>query len=192
MALITVTAEPVVDPQTPTVTHYQERANEFIKALDQISVVVPQVDRARFVIAKITRGQLRIPDQFCATAIAGVEQIIALRGGSLDPAVGRDALQRLEAFRPVLDQVGAFYDNLKLMLVLTKAIVSVPSLQMYQYAKRLLKDNPTPELKALVENLKRDLDLRRQTKAEKEEKKALAAFKAAAGDAQKKEVPKAA
>ena len=188
---ITVTAELPANPETPTITYYQERAGEFLKALEQISVAIPQVDPAQYASAKITRGKLRVPDQFCMTAIVAVEAIPGLRGvGTLDPVAARDAMQLYEAFLPVADKFKAFWDNLRAALNLKKVSVAVPALQAYHVAKRLLRDNPTPELKVIVETLKRDLDLRRPTEAEKEDKKTLAALKAAA--AQKKEVQKTA
>src|SRR5690349_13179616 len=70
---ITVTTELPPNPETPTVTYYQSLANDVMKALEQIGVAVPQVDPAQFVSAKITRGKLRVPDQFCITATISAE-----------------------------------------------------------------------------------------------------------------------
>lgn len=171
---ITVTTDPPVSPITPTVTHYQQLATDFIKALDQISTIIPQLQAAEIAVAKFTRGQLGIPDKFCATAIAAVEQVPELRAFStLDPTDGHDVLQFLSAFSTVRDKALKFASDLKFTFDSRKAGLAAKSLQVYALAKALVRDkrNPKPHIEAHVENLKRDLARTLPPKAERDARK---------------------
>jgi len=171
---IVVTTEPPVSPATPTVTHYQQLAADFIKALDQITTIIPQLEAAELAVAKFTRGQLGVPELFCATAIAAVEQLPELQASNrLDPVAGRDALQFLDAFRTVRDRAIAFAKSLKFTFDSRKANLSRQALQVYALAKALNRDKRNPEIAAHVENMKRDLARPVPTKEQREQRKAL-------------------
>ena len=157
---ITVTTDPPVSPVTPTVTHYQQLAADFINALDQISTIIPQLEAAEIAVAKFTRGQLGIPEKFCATAINAVEQVPELRAFStLDPTNGHDILQFINAFGAVRDKALKFAGDLKFTFDSRKAGLAAKSLQVYALAKALVRDkrNPKPHIEPHVENMKRDL-----------------------------------
>jgi hypothetical protein len=174
VSTIVVTTEPPVSPQTPTVTHYQQLAADFVKALDQIATIIPQLEEAELAVAKFTRGQLGIPEKFCATAIAAVEQLPELQAlNRLDPVAGRDTLQFLEAFRTVRDRAVAFAKSLKFSFDSRKANLSRQSLQIYAVAKGLARDKRNPEVAAHVENMKRDLARPVPTKEQREQRKAI-------------------
>ena len=172
MTAITVTTDPPVSPITPTVTHYQQLGADFITALDQISTIIPQLEEAQLAVAKFTRGKLNIPERFCFTAIAAVEQLPDLQAVKrLDPIVGRDTLQFLEAFRTVRDKAGAFAKNLKFTFDSRKVALATEALQIYAVAKSLARDKRNPEILAHVENMKRDLARGVITKAQREANK---------------------
>jgi hypothetical protein len=186
---ITVTTEPPVSPITPTVTHYQQLAVDFIKAIDQISTILPQLQEAELAVAKFTRGQLSVSNQFCATAIAAVEQIADLQAiGRLDPTAGHDTLQFLDAFRTVRDKGLSFTKNLKFTFDSRKASLVSQSLQIYYLAKGLVRDKRSPEIEAHVANMKRDLNRPGLTKAQREERKLAKQGKTPVPAPDKKEV----
>jgi hypothetical protein len=45
--VVTVTTEPSVIPQVPSTTYYEQIAAEFMKALDQMSAVIPRIERRK-------------------------------------------------------------------------------------------------------------------------------------------------
>ena len=190
---ITVTTDPSVPVETPTVTHYERLASELIAAFDQITTIMPQLEEAQIAIAKFTRGQLGIPERFCATAIAAVEQLPELLGmRTLDPSAARDTLQFLDAFRAVLDKGDAFHRNVKFTFDSRKAELIRDSLQVYYFAKGLARKTRNPELEAHIANMARDLGRRGLTKAQREERKAAKLKAAAEARALEKEVKPAA
>ena len=177
---ITVTTDPSVPIETPTVTHHQQLASELVAAIDQMTTIMPQLEEAQIAIAKFTRGRLGIPERFCASAIAAVEQLPELLGlHTLDPAAARDTIQFLDAFRAVLDKGEAFHRNVKFTFDLRKAELIRDSLQVYYFAKGLARRTRNPELEAHIANMARDLGRKGLTKAQREERK-LAKQKAAA------------
>ena len=192
MAVITVTADPPVDPQTPTTTHYQQLAADFMNALDQIAAIIPQVEQAE-AGTKLVRAHLNVPDVFCSTAIIAVEQVPELLGTrKLDPVAGRIKMQFLEAFRPMSDKAGTLVKRLDYTLMWLKATLAEDSLQMYRIAKSIASDKRSPLVQAHVENLKRDLGRKGLTKAQREERKAAKLKAAAEAFALVKEVKPAA
>ena len=186
---ITVTTDPSVPVETPTVTHYERLASELVAAIDQITPIVPQPAEAQVAIAKFTRGQLGIPERFCASAIAAVEQLPELLGShTLDPTAARDTIQFLDAFRAVLDKGEAFQRNVKFTFDLRKAELIRDSLQVYYFAKGIARKTRNPELEAHIANMARDLGRKGLTKAQREERKLAKQKAAAEAFLQKKEV----
>jgi len=184
---ITVTAEPTAEAPGPTTTHYQQLASDLMTALDQIGTIIPKLDPAQVAAAKFVRSLVNIPDQFCSTTVFSVEQLPELQANqALDVVAGRDTLQFIEAFRPVLDKIDAFGKTLDFVLMTRKAALATQSLLAYYMAKGVARENRT--VAAHVANMKRDLGRRGLTKAQRDERKAA---KEAAAAAQK-EVKKAA
>src|SRR6185369_16505012 len=94
---------------TPTITHYQQIADDFSKALDQISQMIPNLEMQHPATVNFVRSHTNVPTEFLATAIAAVEQTPQLQNtGKLDVTAARDTLQFIDAFRPIHDKVTAF------------------------------------------------------------------------------------
>ncbi len=145
-------------PLTPTITHYQQLADAFMKDLDDIASVIPQLEASHISTATFVRTHLNIPNQFLATAIAAVEQTPALQGvNKLDVLAARDTLQFIEAFRPVLDKVSAFANSLRFTMNSRKASLALDALQIYDIAKGVARDPGSAAVASLVANMKRDL-----------------------------------
>jgi hypothetical protein len=158
-------ADPSTTP-SPTVTHYQQLAADFSKALDEISALIPQLELTHASTAKFVRAHLNVPMEFLATAVAVVEQVPALvHAGKLDVEAARDTLQFIDAFRPIADKVNAFAKSLNDTMNSRRATLAADSLQIYAIAKGLARDPNSAKVGALVANLKRDLGRRGRPKA---------------------------
>jgi hypothetical protein len=150
---------------SPTVTHYQQLADDFSKALDQIAAIIPKLEITHPATASFVRSHLNVPTEFLATAIAAVEQTPELQGvNKLDVSGARDTLQFIEAFRPVQDKVTAFANSLKFTMASRKASLAADALQIYSIAKGIARDPGAAAVASLVANLKRDLGRRGRTK----------------------------
>jgi hypothetical protein len=155
--------EPV--PQTPTVTYYEQLADKFMKALDDIAEIIPKLQASHESTAPFVRSYLSIPNAFLATTISAVEQDATLQGvQKLDLTASRDTLQFLEAFKPVLDKLTGFQSALKFTMNSRKALLAADSLQIYDVAKGLARDPGSAGMAAHVGNMKRDLGRRGRPK----------------------------
>jgi len=160
----TGTTDPTPTP-TPTVTFYQKLADDFSKALDEITAIIPKLEITHPATANFVRSHLNVPTEFLATAIAAVEQTPELQGtGKLDVTAARDTLQFIEAFRPVQDKVTAFANSLKFTMASRKATLAADALQVYSIAKGIARDPGAAAVASLVSNLKRDLGRRGRPK----------------------------
>ena len=156
---------PPVDTPTPTITHYQQVAAEFMSALDEISQIIPKLEAIHVSTANLVRSRLNVPNEFLATVTAAVEQVPELQAiQKLDVNAARDTLQFLEAFRPVRDKVDAFAKNLKYTMDSRKAKLATDSLLTYDVAKGLARDPNSATIASLVANMKRDLGRRGRPK----------------------------
>src|ERR1051326_19458 len=150
---------------TPTITHYQQLAENFSKALDEIAAIIPKLEITHPATANLDRSHLNVPTEFLATAIAAVEQTPELQGtGKLDVTAARDTLQFIEAFRPVQDKVTAFANSLKFTMASRKATLAADALKVYSIAKGIARDPGAAAVASLVANLKRDLGRRGRPK----------------------------
>jgi hypothetical protein len=173
MAVITVTTQPPVDPDTPTQTYYQQLVGEFMVAFDQMLVIIPKLEAAAAASAKSVRANLGVPDAFCATAITAVEQLPELAAVKTAHAEQwRNRLQFLEAFRPLDDKVTSFGRLLKHALRAVKSSLATELLQMYRIAQGHASDGRSPAVEAHVAAMKRDLARKSATKAERDARKA--------------------
>ncbi len=156
---------PPPDTPTPTITHYQQIAAEFMAALDEISQIIPKLAAAHVSTVNLVRSRLNVPNQFLATVTAAVVQVPELQAmQKLDVNEALDTLQFLEAFRPVRDKVDAFATNLKYTMDSRKADLATKALLTYDVAKGLARDPNSATIAALVANMKRDLGRRGRPK----------------------------
>lgn len=120
----------------PTVTHFQEVAGEFMKALDALVSALPPLEVSHATTANFVRTHQNVPALFVDTVIQAVEQLPELQGvGALDPEAWRAAVQFVDAFRPVADKVMALGARLHFTVDSKWATVSSQCLQMYGIAK---------------------------------------------------------
>lgn len=179
MAIITVTTEPVQDPQAPTPTHYQTVSGALIAALDSFSSIIPRADEAEVSDAKQVRRNLNVPDAFCFAAISAAEQLPELdTAKQMYAERGRIRLQYLEAIRPLYDKLLAVTVTVGHDLRANKSAVARDSLEIYRLVTAQKKSSRNPALLAAAGTLKNSLGRKGLTKAERDERKKLKLAKA--------------
>ena len=172
MAVITLTTQPVVDPQTFTPTYYLELGTELMGAFDQIAAIIPKVVEAESATAKDVRVNLGVPLAFCAAAISAVEQLPQLAAaGNLEPEKARNLLQFIEAFTPLSDKMSGLSRRLRHALRAAKSQLGTDSLHVYRVAQSVASDERSPLVKEHVGAMKRDLGRKGLSKAERDAKK---------------------
>jgi hypothetical protein len=168
---IEVTIQAVVIPDTPPLTPYQQVATEFMEAFEKMIVVIPKLEE--LTATKVVRANLNVPVAFCGTAISAVAQVPELDSTKkFDSKLNLDRLQYLQAFRPLYDTTQGFVNRLSHILMTVKSELVGDSLQVYRMAKSLASDKRSPVIEAHVAALKRDLNRRTLTKAERDRRKA--------------------
>jgi len=90
--------------QTPTITHYQQLAANLAKAIDDVLALIPSFVEAHPDTTIFVSRHQNVPLTFIATAVAAVEANPELHGGTFDATEARDALQFIDAFRPIADR----------------------------------------------------------------------------------------
>ena len=173
MAVITVTTEPVIKPQTHTPTFYDQIAADLLPVLDRIMEVVPNLDESESFTAEEVRSNLFVTDAFCADAIDAVEQIPELAAAKkLDPIQGRLDLQFLLAFRPLEHKLKAASRRVTHGIRAVKSRLGGKSLLIYRIGQELASDGRSPGVKAHVDAMKADLGRRSATKAVRDQRRA--------------------
>jgi hypothetical protein len=163
-----VPADPVPPAQTPTVTHYQQIAANLAKAIDDMLALIPSFLEAHPDTNAFVRTHQNVPLQFIATAVAAVESNPELQGnGTFDAVAARDALQFIDAFRPMADRLSAAAKNVTFSINSRKANAGNGALEIYAIAKRLALNPLRTTMSSHVGNLKRDLGKRGPRKGTK-------------------------
>jgi hypothetical protein len=88
-----------------------------------------------------------------------------LQGGTFDATEARDALQFIDAFRPMADRLHAAARNLTFSINSRKANAGNGALDVYAIAKRVALNPLSTTVASHVSNLKRDLGKRGRKKA---------------------------
>ena len=161
-----------IEPFSPTLTHYQRLADEFVAALDNLIAVLPKLEQPHPSTAAFVRGHRTVPVPFMETAVAGIARNPELQAMGRNADEARDTLQLNEAFRPVVDRVRHFGEDLKFTLDSRMALLGADALQVYYLAKGLGRRPDGGHMLQLVEDLKRDLGPRGPKKGARKKKAA--------------------
>ena len=173
MAVITVTTEPVIVPQTHTPTFYDQVVGDVLPVLDRIMDVIPKVEEAEASTAKEVRSNLFVTEAFCADAINAVEQIPELLAtNKLDPDQAHLDLQFLVAVRPLEHKLKAATQRVTHTIRAVKSRLGGRVLTIYRIAKELASDGRSPGIEAHVDAMKRALGRRASTKAARDQRQA--------------------
>lgn len=171
-----------------TTTRYQEIAGQFMSALDALTATLPKLEVEHGSTVNTVNGHLNIPNAFLGSSIAAVEQTPELQGlQTLDIAEGHDALQFIEAFRPVADKVNALARSLEFTMSFRKSALAVDALRVYDLAKSVARNPRNAAIVAHVKTMKRDLNRVGPKKSTLKRKAAQAAAEAAKAKAASEE-----
>lgn len=145
-------------PATPTVTHYEQVAADFTRALDELLRGVPHFVALHPATKGFVRTQKTVSDDFIVSTIAAVEEtpgMLALN--QFDVTEARDTLQYSQAFRPIRDKLLAVAKSFEFSIDRRRSDIVEPALQAYVLVKGLAR-NPASTLAAPhAGNLRRDL-----------------------------------
>lgn len=170
---ITVTTEPTVDPQTPTPTHYQEAAGQYMAAVDVLIESMPKIEESESTDTKQARRNLGVPDAFCASAVVALEQFPGLdMAKKLDAEKCRNRLQFLEAFGAVEDKLEGALQRVKHARRAVKSALATDALLVYRMVRVQASDDRSPGVAAHGAAMKRDLGRKGLTKAARDQRKA--------------------
>jgi hypothetical protein len=160
------TGPDLVPTPSPTITHHQQLADAFSRALDEIAAAIPRLEITHPTTVTFVRTHQNVSLEFISSAVAAVEQSPELQGvNKLDVTAARDTLQFIEAFRPVQDKVSALANSLKFTIASRKASLAADSLQIYSIAKGVARDPGAAAVASHVSNLRRDLGRRGRVKS---------------------------
>ena len=171
--VITVTTQPVEDPQVPTPSHYDDVSAQLMAALDAFAGAIPKLEESEIADAKQVRKNLNVPEAFCYTAIAAAEQLPELEVAKRQYAEkNRNRLQYIAAVSPLADKLVTVLRRLTHGLRANKSAVGGDSLEIYRLVRALLKNTRNPAVAAHSDALQRDLAKKSLTKEEREKRKA--------------------
>ena len=149
---------PGQEPVTPTTTHYQEVAKQFLDAFIAAIAQIPMLEEKHATTAQFVQTHSGFPNDFVSTVLTSVEKDPQLQViNKFDVVEARDTLQYLDAFRSVIDQVEFFLTNLKFSCATRKAKAVFQGLQVYAVAKGLGRDASSASVASLAKIMKRDL-----------------------------------
>jgi hypothetical protein len=143
---------------TPTITHYDQAAATFGKALEELLATMPHFVAAHPSTQGFVSVAKTVSDEFLVSTIAAVEETPGMRAlEQFNVTDARDFLQFSQAYRPIKDKLAAAAKNVEFSIDLRRASVAEPALQAYVLVKGLAR-NPESTLAAShAGNLRRDL-----------------------------------
>lgn len=163
-------------PESPTTTHYQKLAEQFLRDLDTLATIIPRQEVSRLSTKRHVRSHLNVTREFLEIVIASVEQTPELKAtGQLDAVASRDDLQYMEAFQPVLDKMTTVCESLRFSLEAVKARLVIGTQQMYAITKSVGRDPSKPDVAKRAALMKQALGRRGPKRKKAEEPPATTA-----------------
>jgi hypothetical protein len=126
---------------TPALNAYEQEVVNLNAAIDALTAQIPELQAPHSTTSKFVRTHLNVPLEFIAGAIGAVTNSPVLQAyNTFDANEGRDALQFISAFQPLLDKVSLLAQNLQFTINERKATVSVKAQALYGMAKQSARD----------------------------------------------------
>ena len=153
-------------PLSPTKTHYQQLADDFMKGFDALTATLPPVELKHPTNETFVKTHQNVPDDFVATVISAIEQSVELEGvKTFDATVGRDRKQYSDAMRPLAETIIRYGLSLIFTSDFKSALNAADALQMYAIAKSVARKADNAAVGLHVKSMKRDLGKRGRKKA---------------------------
>ena len=151
---------------SPTVTHYQQMADQVSAMIDQIVPALPRLEPPHPTTVRFVRGNANLPIPFLENALAAVGRSEELQVISrLDVSAGWDTLQLNQVIQSLIDKLYHFAKKLAYTRDTRLALLGADCRQLYYLVKGLARDPERADMLELVAVLKRDLGPRGKKKA---------------------------
>ena len=149
-------------PPTPTITYYQQLADNAVKAIDALAAAMPPLEASHPLTADFVRSHRNVSPSNLAEVVAMVEQNPELMAtNKLSPAESRDDLQFAEAFGPVGQKLIAVGKTVVFTVNAKLAGVTATSQQVRAVTDALARDPGSSHLIPVAARLKKILGHRR-------------------------------
>jgi hypothetical protein len=154
MQFITVTPPTPTTPDPPTLTRYQQLANEVFADLQAIRAKIPELELLHPETSKFVSTMRGVPRAFVDTMVGQVQQIPEYQAvNRLDIPNAQNSLQLVDALQTFSDALRTFLTSVDHTIGVNYARVANSSLQMYQVAKGLARDLNAPHVATSVKIL---------------------------------------
>jgi len=153
---------PPATPPTPTITYYQQLADNAVKAIDALAAAMPPLEASHPMTADFVRSHRNVSPSNLAEVVAMVEQnpeILATN--KLSPSESRDDLQFAEAFGPVGQKLIAVGKTVVFTVDAKLASLTASSQQVRAVTDALARDPGSSHLIPVTARLKKILGRRR-------------------------------
>jgi hypothetical protein len=146
-------------PPTPVRTKYNDQADVFLAAIEQLTAQFPVKLRTRHrTTAGLVASRASVPFAALSAGVTALEQSEDLRGiKRFASDVARDKLQLIDAFRGVVSGFARFTAAMNFTLRSLQAEVASEVLQVYGVAKTLGRDPEAADVQTHADNIKRAL-----------------------------------
>jgi len=152
----------------PTITRYQQLANDVMQAIDAMMVEVPKLEAKERRSKAFIRTHIGISPEFVMRTAGAVEYTPELdRMEQMNVAAAHAARQLGDAFLPVVRRLAGVTDELQLLLDTKQALAAAEALKMYELAKALARRKHDPVLLTMVRAMKRELGPRGRPRKKK-------------------------
>jgi len=158
MQFITVTPPTPPTPQPPTLTRYQQVADELFGDLQAIRGKLPELEAPHPETKKFVDAMRIIPRSFVDTMVGQVQQIPEYQSvNRLDIQNAQNSLQLVDGLRPFRDALRTLLTSVDNTIDVNYARVANSALQLYQVAKGLARDLNAPHIATSVKILSEKL-----------------------------------
>ncbi len=159
----TKAAVDVPEPSSPTITFYEQLAEQLSAAVEQTIVQIPGYNDDLSGVPKTARRL--VTPQFIAMTVAATKSSEELTGvKQIDINQTRDDAQFSDAFQPLADLLRGFIRRVDLMMRVKDVRAGRSALAIYNIARRLTLNSNNTKLAVHVANLKAELKRRRTKK----------------------------
>ncbi len=168
MQFITTTPPTMSPTDPPTLTRYQQVANEAFQDLQGIRAKIPELELPNPETRKFVRAMRSVPRPFMDSTVGQVQQIPEYQAvNRLDVQNSQNSLQLIDGLTPLSDALRTLLTSVDHTIDVHYARVANSSLQVFQIAKGLARDFNAPHIATSVKILSEKLGRTRGKRAPK-------------------------
>ncbi|HEX3583664.1 MAG TPA: hypothetical protein VH087_17990 [Thermoanaerobaculia bacterium] len=149
-------ATPPAASPTPTITYYQQLADDAVKAIDALAAAMPPLEASHPSTADFVRSHRNVPPSSLAETVAIVEQNPELVAtNKMPPPESRNDLQFAEAFGPVGQKLIAVGETVVFTVNAKLAALTASGQQIRAVTEALSRDPGSAHLIPVAGRLKK-------------------------------------